>query len=615
MDTTDFGRQALETLAGVSTPAMKTRFQAVLAARDGANPLDVAARFKVEPAQVNRWLKAYGEGGVDALLAYRPGSVVAMRSDFDAERIRKLAVETDIPVIRARLFAIVSLYEGDTPKEVARAFGVSSSTVDRWRSEFNDRGPNVWTPVEFEARREADLAVVPGPNVEAMRNLMEMLEGEAKERGKAVLLSANNMSVERIAQETGRTRAWVVTTLKSFNAVGTESIVEASAGNAVTRLAKGNKAILPEGYSAASLREAAAKETDTVAKRALEVLSALYLYGSRKEASQVTGMSAGRIETLIRKLETGGIAAVTGKPSWTTIDPDKVDKIAEGYSDRRAAAKLHALARVIRGESFPAVAADTGSTAAGLRELMTKLDRFGADGIPDMVARTSTKATAKIARPVSRKAKAPEAKTVKTSETVKETMKQSFAQRIAAAVKEMKEVPAVAASKEAVKTPPKTNVPFVAPQASAILAVMATDEDYAGKQMAAAVVDFLSHGNKARTARKFEVKAEDILTVVENIGPTTAHYANTRTKDAIESADLTIGKIRKIAANPPHGWRSKLRSIALLVEGRSVTEVCAISSVNPATLIGWTEQFSAAFKDANKRKSADTTLKAAGMGR
>lgn len=656
----DFDRVEMENARRRATPAMKRRLDAVLSVFKGQSVEAVADETGIDPRYVRSWIRAFNDDGITGLLSLKTGGTTPLRSDYDAEKLRAMAAEAVSPAARARLFAIASLYEGDAPANVATSFGVSVSTVERWRTEFNSRGPGVARPVQLNAKLSADIVVAAGPVVEELRGMVHGLAGEAAARAKAVLLSAGDMDVESISFEMGRSRAWTVTTLKSFKAVGMESVTgvpQAEYGSKVT--ARPGRSVLPDGYSATSLREAAKAETDPEARNALEVLAAVYLYGTRDEAARVTGTSSPRVASLVRKLESGGIAAVTEKPSWKTIDPSKVEAVAEGYQDNKAAARLFALARVIRGESFESVAADTGATSSVLRELMSRLDRFGTEGVPDMVARNSARAAANAIMPrsqpekktpVQKKAtvekKAPAEKkkvgrsystdTPKT-ETVATPIRKAASPVAARIVEAARPKPVVMVAQpvveaanpgsvapvagkypvvEAVRSGEpdrKSKAPFIFPKAKSILDMMAKDEGYPGRRMAAAVRDYCDHGDVDYSARAFRVNAGDIVRVFDNIGPTTTLYANTRAKRALDDAEVTIGKIRKLAANPPHGWMSKLRNIALIVEGRTLTEVSAASGLDPAKLVTWTEELATSWKDAKAKRAAEPVRKTAGF--
>jgi transposase len=67
---------------------------------------------------------------------------VALRTDFDAARLRALARQSkDGPQTR-RLLALAAIYDGGSRTEAARIGGVGLQTVRDWVLRFNAQGPN-----------------------------------------------------------------------------------------------------------------------------------------------------------------------------------------------------------------------------------------------------------------------------------------------------------------------------------------------------------------------------------------------------------------------------------------------------------------------------------------
>jgi transposase len=67
---------------------------------------------------------------------------VALRSDYDALRLRQLARQSkDAPQTR-RLLALAMIYEGGSRTQAAAIGGVSLQTVRDWVLRFNARGPD-----------------------------------------------------------------------------------------------------------------------------------------------------------------------------------------------------------------------------------------------------------------------------------------------------------------------------------------------------------------------------------------------------------------------------------------------------------------------------------------
>jgi transposase len=67
---------------------------------------------------------------------------VALRTDFDAARLRALARQSQDGPQTRRLLALASIYDGATRTEAARVGGVGLQTLRDWVLRFNAQGPN-----------------------------------------------------------------------------------------------------------------------------------------------------------------------------------------------------------------------------------------------------------------------------------------------------------------------------------------------------------------------------------------------------------------------------------------------------------------------------------------
>ena len=67
---------------------------------------------------------------------------VALRTDFDAARLRALARQSQDGPQTRRLLALASIYDGGSRTEAARIGGVGLQTVRDWVLRFNAQGPN-----------------------------------------------------------------------------------------------------------------------------------------------------------------------------------------------------------------------------------------------------------------------------------------------------------------------------------------------------------------------------------------------------------------------------------------------------------------------------------------
>jgi transposase len=66
---------------------------------------------------------------------------VALREDFDAPSLRKLAKGTKDAVQARRLLALAEIYDGNSRTDAARIGGVTLQIIRDWVLRFNSRGP------------------------------------------------------------------------------------------------------------------------------------------------------------------------------------------------------------------------------------------------------------------------------------------------------------------------------------------------------------------------------------------------------------------------------------------------------------------------------------------
>ncbi|MCS4089397.1 helix-turn-helix domain-containing protein [Rhizobium sp. BK176] len=614
IDVIEFNQAELKARAAGATGAVRRRVEALIAVAKGQDPREVAERIGAERANVLRWVRAFNDGGYEALSEIRVGRSTAMRSDFDAEKLRKIANDAVLPETKNRLLAIASMYDGMTTAAISVDTGISEAVIRRWRANFNENGPGVKSVVTTAAKLEADLAVTQRTDIKTVADIIGKLTGEQREKAEAILMSAQSMSVARICEALGRPRNWTVSVIRTFNSTGTETLFGVQ--NRTARAAAGGRSAsieLPEGHTVKSLSDAA-RQVEGRASRDLYALSKVYLYKNRREAAEASGVAEARIGLLLARLQKGGIKAVLEQPAYMELDADKVVQVAQGYKDKKAAAKLFALARVIRGESFEAVAADTGGDKARLRELMNRLVRFGPDGVPD----------AYHVRAVPEK---PKSKTPPPAiPTASKVAKATFSARVRKAVeKEKREaarksrvpsryfegVPAETAPVEV-----KASSPFVSPSHMEFVKFMASDAGYAGRNLASAMLEYVETGNAEEAARRFGVAESSVHLLSNNLGPTVELYAENRVRTILDEAGITIAKVKRLSRNCPNGWMSKLRSIGYLAERRSLREVSAITNVGMDKLLRWTAEIARGWEAAEERLT--TTVqprRVAGMGR
>lgn len=78
------------------------------------------------------------------------GQAIALRSDYTADQLRRLARQTKDVAQARRLLAIAAILDGASRAEAARIGGMDRQTLRDWVIRFNDQGPdgliNKWSP-------------------------------------------------------------------------------------------------------------------------------------------------------------------------------------------------------------------------------------------------------------------------------------------------------------------------------------------------------------------------------------------------------------------------------------------------------------------------------------
>ncbi|MCV9964967.1 hypothetical protein OIU34_24025 [Pararhizobium sp. BT-229] len=603
IDVTEFNEADLRAKAAGASEAVKRRVEAVIEVSKGTNPREHAVEIGVEHVALLRWIRAFNEGGFEGLATVKVGVSVDMHADYDANRLMKLAAVADFPETRMRLTALAGFYEGETVASISAAFGVSPAVITRWRDDFNRKGADL--PSSASVRLDADISASSRTEIKTVAEIVGKLDGEAREKAEAILMSSRDVSVARIAEAFGRPRNWVVATIKSFNFGGTQDLFGIRNHGRQNVSTPAGTVKLIRGITAKTLMDAAAR-LEGRAKEDLTILSKVYLYKNRKEAAEVTGASESRITALIGKLRAGGIEAFVSDATYLQLNADKIDEAAREYRDRTAAAKLFALARIVRGETFESVAEDTGATRAMLRSWMTRLEKYGVDAIPDGRATLSV--------PEKPKAHAPAETFVASVRSTKKSEKKAAApaeldkprENLAARIRE-----AVAATEAAARPV----LPFVSPAQRNLIRSMARDENFAGKNLAMAMLAHLDGAAAVQAASQFHVNPESIAALSANLAPTLAAYAEERAKRLIWEAGITPDKVRKVSNDCPRGWISKLRSVGYVAEGKSLREVGAITKLDQATLLRYVEDIADGWAEVETRFNQRPRMAVGGMGR
>lgn len=610
IDVIEFNESELKAKAAGATDAVRRRVEALIDVSRGANPREVASRIGVEHVTIVRWVRAFNEGGYESLLAAKPGKSVDMNSDYDAESLRKLAADAPFPERRTKLMTLVALYEGETVSQISKAFGVSHSVIARWRDDFNVKGLD--TPRELSVRLEADITVSNRAELKTLEGIVGNLDGEAREKAEALLMSSRDVSVVRIAEAFGRPRSWVVATIKAFNFGGTQDLFGIGK-NQPLNVPNGATIELVEGITAKMLMEAAAGQEGR-AKEQLTILSKVFLYRNRKEAAAASGASEDRITALMGKLRAEGLGAFVSEPSYKQLNADKIDEAARGYRDRTAAAKLFALARVVRGESFESVAEDTGASRAALRSWMTRLEKYGVEAIPD--GRVALSIPEKPKAKTSAEVFAASVKSAKKARGPVEAPKPK--ERLADRIREVVAASKAAREAEVAASVPVTArpvAPFVSASQRGLIRSMAGDELYAGRNLALAMLAHIDGADADVAATHFNVNPASIGILSANLAPTLDAYAEVRVRNLVGEAGITPAKVRKVSNDCPRGWLSKLRSVGYLAEGKSLREVSAITQLDQATLLRYVEDITAGWEEVENRLNHSPRARAVGMGR
>jgi transposase len=606
-DLIDFDPIELQRSAEMETEATRRRVRGVIDVSEGRNHREVAEDIGLSAMNVLRMLRAFNENGLAGLKTFKAADSVDMRSDHDAQSVRAVAYDLKDESARRKLMAIVSLYEGDSPSEVARVFGVSLPTLTAWRADFNRRGPGAFVQ-EFTVSREADIKAGRRHELKNLSEIEPKLTGEGALKAKAIRLSAGGLDIAAVSEEIGRPRSWTVTLIKSYNLGGLAGVFPDFVKGKANRQKPVLQTValkLPKEHSVKSLRDLAATATSNAVKENLEALASVYLYRSIVEASENTGIAKSRLSSLLNTLRTKGVDGVMNRERIEDVDADKVDALASDHKDPRTAAKLRGLARIVRGEGYDDIASELGVGVQSVRNWMAGLRKYGIDFFTDGNLSVPAKPKAKVAAEPTKEAAAVDKKPEARAEPHTAAARPGLSSRVVRLVasNETAAVEAAGKTREENRTIEPTSlddIPFVPPQTLSILGLMARDENYQGRKLACAVQAYVKSGNAPFAAAQFDVREASVRTVFANLQMTVEMYAESRVKDRIAQAGITPTAVRRMAANPPSGWMSKLRSIGYLAEGKSLREVSALTHVDAAKLVAWTDELAGAWAQAKE---------------
>jgi transposase len=97
------------------------------------------------------------------------GAAVGLRGDFEAEELRRLAVQAKNAPQARRLLALAAIYAGMTREEAARIGGMDRQTLRDWVHRFNEQGADGLINVKPSGRRPRLSAA----QLEDLRQLVE----------------------------------------------------------------------------------------------------------------------------------------------------------------------------------------------------------------------------------------------------------------------------------------------------------------------------------------------------------------------------------------------------------------------------------------------------------
>lgn len=154
----DLNAMRMDRVRGAYEESAASRIEIVIDAYNQVTVSEIAQRHDWTVANVNRWLKVFNENGLEAIAAFRKkkkklpadmrGKIapsvqsvarrIGLSGDWNARRIRDLAVRTVDEAYRFDLLVVANLYEaGGDPQRAARVSEVSEAEVERLAASFD----------------------------------------------------------------------------------------------------------------------------------------------------------------------------------------------------------------------------------------------------------------------------------------------------------------------------------------------------------------------------------------------------------------------------------------------------------------------------------------------
>jgi transposase len=543
----------------------RVRINAVLSVAGGSSLHSIAKELSIEILELRKWIADYENKGVESLISAPQTADTSLRRDYSAKRLRKLIDEVMNPHLRHKLIAIASLYDGQTVEEVSSMMGLSSSTVYRWKSEFNNEGPGVKI-TEAKVTLDAELRITKSNEVLELDRLDDRVSGDTAVKVKALLLSRNGSTVEGISHELEKPRSWVISTIKAFNSTGLESLgVEMKSSQKTINSAQMRQPPLklPEGFTVKKFKELAAEAVIPRIQERLEMLSALYLYKGISEAAASMKEPPSRLAATLKLFRDRGLDGILEKDAISELNADKLETIAKSYTNQDSARKLFALARVVRGETYDEVAQAISGSAVAIKHWMAKLIKYGPDFFPDTTYL------------------APEKPKKKSSDT-----------KIATRIVEHR-------AKGKGYSELQQGPLFISAAAEGVLAKMTTDVNYSGRSIALALSAYIKCGDVEKVSKELGIEVQSLKTLYKNLETITDVYAEQQARTILNRTGATSRQIAKVSERYSGEEKAKLMSLAAFASGKSLKEACSGGVGDKAKLLEWSKEFAASWNTAH----------------
>jgi transposase len=240
----------------------------------------------------------------------------ALRSDFDATRLRSLAAEAVDFQEKMRYLALAFAYDGQASGDIEKMLGLSTGIVPVWLRMFNLDAAHV--PGQTLHGRVTPAAVRPDIrddyDAAAMRKFAENADkGGDRQRLTAMALIYEGMALDAAADEIGVKPAVAQKWLSNFNTSGLHGLF----GTERTSLTS-----LRRDYDAVKLSKEAEDADDELRSRLL-VLADLYSGGHPLEVAVTEGLPVATVKSWVKVFNTSGPSGLSAsRRGKTPVVPD-----------------------------------------------------------------------------------------------------------------------------------------------------------------------------------------------------------------------------------------------------------------------------------------------------